>query len=138
MLNISVLNSRFTLSLNLIRLLKTRSNCWNFGPVKKFRGALPKVPGAGVAKAAGFIVRRSFVRYGFTPAMRSGRRTLRDAPPPGVLTTALNPGGNGLAALIVPGSCATKPLANVVVAPPAPVGTTQPAALRHWMTTSGR
>src|SRR5215210_3944938 len=131
MLKISVRNSRFFDSENLMRLFRTRSNCRNPGPRKKFLGTLPNVPGAGVAKAAGFKIRRSLVKNGLTPATRSGRRTFREAPPPGVLTTAMNPGGNGLAALIVPGNCATKPLANVVVAPPVPIGIVQPAAFRH-------
>src|SRR6266550_6760047 len=131
MLKTSVLNSRFVDSENLMRLFRTTSNCLKLGPRKACRGRLPNVPGAGVAKAAGFKMSRSLDKYGLTPATRSGRRTLREAPPPGVLITAVKPGGNGLAALIVPGNCATKPLANVVVAPPGPVGSTHPAAFRH-------
>src|ERR1041385_142101 len=130
-LKISVRNSRFALSVNLIRLLKMISNCWKFGPRNAFRGTLPKVPGCGVVNAAGFKIKRSLLRYGFTPGTKSGLRTLREAPPPGVLTTAMNPGGNGLAALIVPGNCPTNPLAKVVVTPPAPVGTVQPLVARH-------
>src|SRR5437764_13678221 len=56
MLNISVLNSRFTFSVNLKRLFRTRSNCLKSGPRKKFRGALPNVPGAGVVNAAGLRI----------------------------------------------------------------------------------
>ena len=67
-----------------------------------------------------------------------GRRTFREFPPPGVFTTAMNPGGSGFAVLIVPGNCAVKPLAKVLVAPPAPVGTTQPAVATHCITMSGR
>src|ERR1700686_1520360 len=104
MLKISVLNSRFVVSENLKRLLKTRSNCWKFGPRRKFLGTLPNVPGSGVVKAAGFRTFRSLLRYGFTPGIRSGRRTLREAPPPGVFMTAMKPGGSGFAVLIVPGS----------------------------------
>src|SRR5437870_10313335 len=104
-LKTSVLNSRFVLSENLMRLMKTRSNCWKLGPRKKFLGTLPKVPGAGVVNAAGFRISRSFVKYGLTPLIRSGRRTLRDAPPLGVFTTVMKPGGSGFAALIVPGNC---------------------------------
>src|SRR6185295_7867545 len=122
MLKISVRNSRLVVSENRIRLLKIKSNCWNFGPRRALRGTSPKVPGSGVVKAAGLSMRRSLLRYGFTPETRLGRRTLRDAPPPGVFTTAMKPGGNGFAALIVPGRPATKPVGNVVVPPPADVG----------------
>src|SRR6267378_2503342 len=94
MLKISVLNSRFFDSENLMRLFKTRSNCLKPGPGRKFLGTLPKVPGAGVANAAGFKMSRSLVKYGLTPGTRSGRRTLREAPPPGVFTTVIKPGGN--------------------------------------------
>src|SRR5438105_286245 len=116
MLKISVLNSKFVDSLNLNRLLRIRSACMKFGPRRKFLGTLPKDPGAGVVNAAGLRINRSFVKYGFTPGMRSGRRTLRDAPPPGVFTTAVKPTGSGLAALTVPGSWATNPFGN----PPQP------------------
>src|SRR6476646_8236379 len=95
-LKIYVRNSRFVRSLNLNRLLRSRSNCWKFGPRRKFRGTSPNVPGAGVVNAAGFRIKRSFVRYGLTPGTRLGRRTLRDAPPPGVFTTAMKPAGSGL------------------------------------------
>src|SRR5260370_22163814 len=88
-LKISVLNSRFVVSENLKRLLKTRSTCLKFGPRRKFRGTLPKVPGAGVVNAAGFSRLRSLFRYGLAPGTRSGRRTLRDDPTPGVLTTPI-------------------------------------------------
>src|SRR5437660_10321355 len=114
MLKISVLNSRFIVSENLKRLLKIRSNCLKLGPRRKFRGALPKVPGAGVVKAAGFRINRSLVKYGFTPGTRSGRRTLRDAPPPGVLTTPMKPAGG------LPDNWATKPVGS----PPQPAGFT--------------
>src|SRR6266404_3544550 len=120
-LKTSVLNSRFVLSENLKRFMKTRSNCWKFGPRRKFRGTLPNFPGAGVVNAAGFRMSRSLVRKGLTPGSKSGRRTLRDAPPPGVFTTAIKPAGG------LPDSCATKPVGN----PP------QPAAFTHWITTSG-
>src|SRR6267143_6370263 len=123
MLKISVLNSRLVDSEKLMRMFKTISNCLKLGPRKELRGTLPNVPGAGVANAAGFRMSRSLDKYGLTPATRSGRRTLREAPPPGVLMTAMKPGGNGLAPLIVPGNWATKPFVNVVVAPPAPVVT---------------
>src|SRR4029078_9628817 len=81
-LKISVRNSRLVVSLNLNRLFRIRSNCWKFGPRKKFLGTSRKVPRAGVVSAAGFRINRSFVRYGLTPGTRFGRRTLRDAPPP--------------------------------------------------------
>ena len=61
-LKISVLNSRFVVSVNLKRLLKMRSNWRKFGPRRKFLGTLPKAPGAGVVKAAGFKMSRSLVR----------------------------------------------------------------------------
>ncbi len=125
-LKTSVLNSRFVVSLNLNRLFKITSTCLKFGPRKKFRGTLPNVPGAGIVKAAGFKRLRSLFRYGLTPGIRSGRRTLRDAPPPGVLTTAIKPAGSGFEALIVPGSDRTSPAVH-----PA-------AGLVHWITTSGR
>src|SRR5262245_20952602 len=136
-LKISVRNSRFIDSVIGKRLLKIRSNCLKSGPRKAFRGTLPKAPGAGAAKAAGFSRFRSLFKYGLTPETKSGRRTFRDAPPLGVLTTAMNPEGNGFVPLTVPGSWATKPFAKVVVTP-APVGTTQPAEFTHCMTTSGR
>src|ERR1043165_1013441 len=83
-------------------------------------------------------MKRSLSWYGLTPEIHSARRTFRDAPPPGVLTTPTKPGGNGATALIVPGNWATNPLAKVVVAPPAPVCTTQPAGFWHCITISGR
>src|ERR1044072_3990184 len=115
MLKISVLNSRLVFSENLNRLFRTISIWRKFGPRKKLRGTSPKVPGAGVVNAAGFSIERSFVKYGFTPGIRFGRRTFRDAPPPGVLTTARNPAGG------FPDNCATKPVGN----PP------QPAVFTH-------
>src|SRR5262245_55535003 len=129
MLKISVRNSRFTVSVNLNRLLKIKSSWLKFGPWRKLRGTLPRVLGSGVAKASGFKISRSAFKNGSTPGTRFGRRTFREAPPPGVLITPTNPGGRGAAALIVPGSWVVNPFAKVVV-PPALVGTTQPAALR--------
>src|SRR5215471_5319841 len=82
-LKISVRISRLVVSVNLNFLLKMASNCWKFGPYRKFRGVLPKVPGAGAVNAAGLTINRSaLTRYGLTPATKSGRRTLREAPPP--------------------------------------------------------
>src|SRR3981081_1818127 len=111
-LKISVRNSRFIDSENRKRLLKTRSNCLKFGPRSALRGRLPNVPGAGVANAAGFKIFRSLFKYGLTPEIKSGRRTFRELPPPGVLTTPMKPGGN-----VPPGNCATKPFGEGVVAP---------------------
>ena len=57
-------------------------------------GALPYVPGSGMANAAGLRKRRPpFERKGSTPGIRSGRRVERDALPPGVLMTAMYPAG---------------------------------------------
>ena len=71
-------------------LESTRSTCLKFGPWIELRSRLPNVPGCGVANAAGF--RKSSppsVMNGSTPGTRSGRRTLRVAPPPGVLMIAM-------------------------------------------------
>src|SRR6266446_5322951 len=65
---------------------RVTSACTSFGPCSAPRCRLPNVPGAGVAKAAGF--KNPFGRNGFTPGMRSGRRTFLELPPPGVLITA--------------------------------------------------
>jgi hypothetical protein len=59
------------------------------GPWIELRSRLPNVPGAGVANAAGLRnTRPPFSTKGFTPGTRSGRRTLRDEPPRGVLMIA--------------------------------------------------
>src|SRR5882762_3808303 len=91
-LNISVRNSSFAVSVNLNRLFRIRSNCRKFGPRRALRGRFPKVPGAGVAKAAGFNIDLSLFRYGLTPETMLGLLILRELPPPGVLTTAVKPG----------------------------------------------
>src|SRR5262249_23928195 len=70
----------------------TRSVWLKPGPCSEPRSRLPKVPGFGVANAAGF--RNStppLWRNGSTPGTRSGRRTLRELPPPGVLISAVRP-----------------------------------------------
>ena len=64
----------------------TMSTCRKPGPWIELRSRLPNVPGAGVANAAGF--RNSSppsLMNGSTPGTRSGRRMLRELPPPGVL-----------------------------------------------------
>src|SRR6185503_19652035 len=116
-LNISVRNSMFDDSVSLKRLLRMRSNCVNFGPRNALRSRSPNAPGSGIENAAGLMMLRSLFTYGLAPAMRLGRRTLRDAPPPGVFTTPMKPSGNGFAALIVPGNWATNPLGTVVATP---------------------
>ena len=125
MLNTSVLNSKFIVSVIRNRLVTIMSACQNPGPESSLRGKFPNVPGAGVANAAGLIKLRSLLRNGFAPEIRSGRRMLRDAPPPGVFTTAANPVGkalkNGISGLAVlkVGKFAVKPLAKK---PPEPFG----------------
>ena len=92
----------------------------------------PKLPGDGIAKAAGLIRFRSLLRNGLTPAIKFGRRIFRELPPPGVLTTAANPTGNAVNVPLNVGKLATNPFAKKL---PAPSG--QPAASWHWTTTSG-
>ena len=94
MLNISVRSSKFIVSLNLNRLARIISNCLKPGPDSSLREKLPHCPASGIANAAGLIKLRSWFRNGSTPAIRSGRRILRELPPPGVFTTATNPTGN--------------------------------------------
>ena len=72
-------------------LARIRSCCMNLGPWIWLRTRLPNVPGFGIAKAAGLRIVRSLLRNGSTPGTRSGRRTLRELPPPGVLMTAVRP-----------------------------------------------
>ena len=91
MLNTSVRNSIFIDSLTANFFAKIRS-CWtNLGPCIWLRTRLPKVPGLGIAKAAGLRIVRSLLINGLAPGIRSGRRTLRELPPPGVLITAVPP-----------------------------------------------
>ena len=71
---------------------KKKSICLKFGPWIELRSRLPNVPGIGAANAAGFRNSRPpSLMNGSTPGTRSGRRTLREAPPPGVLITATRP-----------------------------------------------
>src|SRR6185369_7560746 len=112
MLKISVRNSRLVDSVSAKRLLSTRSNCLKFGPRSAFRCRSPKVPGAGIEKAAGLSRLRSLLRYGLTPGIRLGRRMLREAPPPGVLITPTNPIGSAPL-----GKLATNPCGTVVATP---------------------
>lgn len=93
-LKISVRNSRLYLSEKRKRLLKIKSNCLKLGPVSTLRGKSPKAPAKDAANAAGFKKLRSLLRYGLTPATRFGRRVCLDEPPPGALTTAINPAGS--------------------------------------------
>ena len=51
-LNISVRNSIFIVSVNLNRLFSIRSACQKPGPDNSLRVKFPNVPGAGVANAA--------------------------------------------------------------------------------------
>src|SRR5262249_39352123 len=75
-----------------MRLATTRSIWWKPGPWMAFRSRLPKVPGSGVANAAGFRNRRPpSSMNGSTPGTTSGRRVARDAPPAGTLMTAVRP-----------------------------------------------
>src|SRR5215471_4960843 len=91
MLKNSALNSTFDPSVILKRLFITTSACQKFGPCSELRLRLPNVPGAGIANAAGLRNWRSLPRNGLTPAIKSGRRTFRDDPPPGVLITNEHP-----------------------------------------------
>ena len=76
------------------------STCFELGPWIALRSRLPNVPGAGVAKAAGFRNSRPpSLMNGSTPGIRSGRRTLREAPPPGTLMIAVRPAA-GLAKML--------------------------------------
>ena len=76
--------------LKLNRFATTRSICWKLGPLMELRSRLPNVPGFGVANAAGFRkMRPPSSMNGSTPGIRSGRRVAREAPPPGVLMTAV-------------------------------------------------
>src|SRR6476620_3404058 len=94
MLKTSVRNSKFIVSETRNFFARIKSTCLKLGPESALRGKSPNSPGAGVANAAGLIKLRSLFKYGLTPATRFGRRILRDAPPPGVLTTATKPVGN--------------------------------------------
>src|ERR1043165_9352554 len=109
-------------SVNLNRLSSITSACQKPGPENALRGRSPNVPGAGVANAAGLMKFRSLFRNGSAPAIKSGRRMLRQLSPPGVLTTATNRAGSEGKLEPNEGTSATKPFANV---PPAPLG--QPA-----------
>src|SRR3954451_8634644 len=71
------------------RLATTRSTCANDGPRSASRFRLPNSPGAGIENAAGLSHCSPSLRYGLTPGTRLGRRTPREAPPPGVLMTAV-------------------------------------------------
>src|SRR6185369_15390711 len=130
MLKISVRNSRFVDSVIGKRLFRTRSNCLKFGPRSALRGRSPNVPGSGIENAAGLIRLRSLFRYGLTPGTMFGRRTFRDAPPPGVLTTPMKPTGS--VPLV---SWATNPCDTVVATPLIDTGQVVSA---HCITTSGR
>src|SRR5258707_1357872 len=59
MLKISARNSTLRVSAKGNLRFKIRSNCRKFGPRRKFLGRLPKVPGLGIAKAAGLNSVRS-------------------------------------------------------------------------------
>src|SRR6476660_1473040 len=90
MLKISIRTSPLGPLLGPIRLATTASTCQKFGPWIELRSRLPFVPGFGVVNAAG--LRKSSppsLINGLTPGTRLGRRTFREAPPPGVLTTAV-------------------------------------------------
>src|SRR5262245_38834634 len=96
MLKNSALNSTLRVSANGNFLFKMTSTCRNFGARRKFRGKLPNVPGFGIAKAAGLKSVRSWLRYGSTPGIRSGRRVARLEPPNGVLIMAVRPAAGEL------------------------------------------
>src|ERR1043165_2446795 len=109
MLKNSALNSTLAVSVRRKRLFITMSACQKFGPCSELRTRLPNVPGDGMAKAAGLRNWRSLPRNGLTPGIRSGRRTLRDAPPPGVLITAVT--------IVVPAGHAVALATNVLLLP---------------------